>query len=390
MAGTVAVTVGANEDVTCTFTDTLEVEAPTPTLTLDKVAVGGDAEFAFTLGGTALADTLSGADPAVVIATTAGSFTIAEVLTQVQIDAGWSLTAINCEGNATAEVVNVMTGTVTVTVGADEDVICTFTDTFVEPTPDTVEVSIMKHLCTDVSSVEEFEAVENAGAGGEPGGQGTVSGLVATVLACPTIVFTGDVPTEGAISAGAMDYEFSVIDANGAQLLSVDGTFMQLALCETDVMLDADGDGTIEDDVCLDVSHYSFEVVDGLVVITETDEPDGHHFGTIRFTPGSDDADTLVGTIANVEATGVITLDTTADEDDTVMIHAYNFVNEGTSGGGGAGAGGEGTLGGNPLPNTATSPFPTGSMPAALVALLMLASLGAAGYTVRAEASRRR
>jgi hypothetical protein len=49
----------------------------------------------------------------------------------------------------------------------------------------------------------------------------------------------------------------------------------------------------------------------------------------------------------------------------------------------------EGTLGGN-LPNTAISPTPNGSVPAALLALLMLSSLGAAAYAVKAEVRRRR
>jgi hypothetical protein len=89
--------------------------------------------------------------------------------------------------------------------------------------------------------------------------------------------------------------------------------------------------------------------------------------------------------------------DITADATTTAIV--FNFVAEGEQPGGG-GPGGEtpnqgetpreGTQGGNPLPNTATSPVPTGSVPAALLALLMLAGLGAAGYAVRAEAQRRR
>ncbi|HEX7195594.1 MAG TPA: prealbumin-like fold domain-containing protein, partial [Candidatus Limnocylindria bacterium] len=616
------------------------------TLTLDKVTVNGDDEFAFTLGGTALADTLSGADPAVLLASETGTYVVAEALTQAQMDAGWSLTSIDCVGNAIAEVVT--DASVSVTVGADEDVVCTFTNTLTEnggesgliaifktmcesigqqdtcngrdtsldgymidfeiragasadgelietatvtlnenaegegntgngsqgrvlsaelepgtytvceipvaylldeggnvidevdleavPRPEagnggstggdqeqiagtdcvvvevtagtaevkfldtiadqgeqlgslliakvdadgnllpgatftvdgvahadtdedglvcvdgltlgdmvsieetvapegfvgdddiedvevtstedcatrlaavdpatdadiavvnaesgvgpeeTVEVSIMKHLCTDVASVAEFEAIEAAAAEENP--DNAFAPLVATVLACPTIVLTGDIPTEGAVSGGAVDFEFSVVDASGTQLLSEDGTFMQGALCESDVNLDADGDGTIEEDVCLDVSHYSFEVIDGVVVITETDAPDGHRFGTIRFTPGSDDADTLVGSIASVEATGVITLDTTRDEDDTVMVHAYNFVTEGTQGGNPVPneRPREGTLGGNPVPDTAMAPPPAGTIPGSLLALVLLGALGIAGHQALAEARKR-
>ena len=256
---------------------------------------------------------------------------------------------------------------------------------------ETVSVSIMKHLCNDVSTVAEFEAVENAGAGGQPGGIGTVSGLVATVLACPTIVLTGDVPTTGAITNGNVDFDFSVIDADGTQMLSSDGTFEQEALCEDDVMIDANGSGDIEADVCLDTSHYAFAVVDGTVVVTETVDPNASTgLGTIRFTPGSEDETALSTSIDEVEATGIITLDTSmasdaALSDGMIMIHAYNFAivengQEGESPGtGGSRPTGEGTLGGNPpgtgsLPDTATSL--TDSLPTALLALFAVGGLG--------------
>ena len=307
----------------------------------------------------------------------------------------------NCETGGTLTVEVSAEGTITVTDDDETDglAIVSFdatTNTLVlsndceeDGEEEMVSVSIMKHLCDDVTTVAEFEAVENAGAGGQAGGIGTVPGLVATVLACPTIVLTGDVPTSGAITNGNVDFDFSVIDADGTQRLSSDGTFEQEALCEDDVMVDADDSGTIDANVCLDTSHYMFEVVDGTVVITETEDPEGSTgLGTIRFTPGSEDDTALSTSIDVVEATGVITLDTsmaseTALSDGMIMIHAYNFaegeggVNPGT---GGNGPTGEGTLGGNPggsgaLPNTATSPV-TESLPAALLAILVIAGLG--------------
>jgi hypothetical protein len=84
------------------------------------------------------------------------------------------------------------------------------------------------------------------------------------------------------------------------------------------------------------------------------------------------------------------------EEGEITTIIVINTFEEGenpSEGGPGPGQGEtprENTAGGNPLPNTATSPIPTGSVPAALLALLMLAGLGAAGYAVRAEAQRRR
>jgi hypothetical protein len=143
-----------------------------------------------------------------------------------------------------------------------------------------------------------------------------------------------------------------------------------------------------------------FAVVDGVVVITETDAPEGSTgVGTLRFTPGSGDESALVGTIAGVEASGVIVLDTSKASEtavaDGIMLHVYNFAeagtspNEGTKGNQGGPKTGEGTLAGQ-LPNTATEPFNGTSMPVALVALLMLSGLGAAAYAMRAEAARRR
>jgi hypothetical protein len=268
-----------------------------------------------------------------------------------------------------------------------------------------VHVSIMKHLCGDISSVDEFEAVEDAGVAGIPGGQGTLSGLAATVLACPAIVLTGDVPTSGAVSGGNIDFDFSLIDSDGTQVLSSDGAFTQTALCESGVDIDVNGDGDKTD--CLDTSHYMFNVVNGVVVITETDAPAGSTgVGTLRFTPGSGDQTALVGTIANVEASGVIVLDTSKASEtalaDGIMLHVYNFAEAGTAPNQGGG-GNEGTLGnqGGPkttprsgtlagLPNTATEPYNGTSLPVALVALLMLSGLGAAAYAMKAQAARRR
>jgi hypothetical protein len=84
--------------------------------------------------------------------------------------------------------------------------------------------------------------------------------------------------------------------------------------------------------------------------------------------------------------------DITADGTTTVIV--FNFADEGEGPSGGGPDDNEtprgGTLGGNPVPDTALAPIPTGSVPAALLALLMLSGLGAAAYAVRAEAQRRR
>ena len=242
-------------------------------------------------------------------------------------------------------------------------------------------VVVMKHLCNaDIQSEADFVAVENAGAGGQAGGEGTLPGLVATVLACPTIVTTADAPTDGAIASDPADFDFSVTDSAGASYtLSADGEFMAAALCESDIDLDADGSGTIDEDVCLDVSMYGFTpVAEGAVTVTETTAPGDSRFGTVRFTPASTDEMTLTGGMVNP-----LQLDTTLDEtvaepplplpeyqDNVTVLHVYNFV------------------GAAQMPNAAME-VPTGnsSLPLTLVVFgALLASAGAAVVVRRAKA----
>jgi hypothetical protein len=122
------VTLAEGQDVTCTFTNTFTAPTPlTPTLTLDKVVSAGAStttKFGFTLGGQAVSTTLSAADSPLLLASSAGAYVLAE-----NAMTGWGVSAIDCTGNAAAESVNLTTRTVTVTVGANEDVVCTFTNT---------------------------------------------------------------------------------------------------------------------------------------------------------------------------------------------------------------------------------------------------------------------
>lgn len=219
-------------------------------------------------------------------------------------------------------------------------------------------VVVMQHLCNpDIQSEADFVAVENEGAGGQPGGEGTLPGLVATVLACPTVFLPSDTGT-GGIASNPTAFEYTVEDEDGASYdLTGDGMFMPAELCETDIALDANGNGTVEDDVCLDVSMYMFTpVAEGDITLTQTDAPGETRFGTIRFTPASTDELALI-TAAN----GVIELDGTADtqvanpplplaeyNDDVIVVHVYNF--QGTS----------------DMPNSATDAPTTGNLPLAL------------------------
>lgn len=234
-------------------------------------------------------------------------------------------------------------------------------------------VKIMKHVCPDeVQSVEQFNAL---------------GGFLEKVLACPVITLPGDSGPDGALDAdddffdqfvagGTIDFNFTVAAGNGSWGLG-DATFQPAQLCETDLGADANGDGTISPDVCLEVSHYMVGgVAQGNVTVTESTPPSGFRFGALEFTPGSGDDAALVG-VDN--AAGVINLDTSGDAD--VMLHVYNFANlEGTEGGQGGPKPREGTQGGGGLPDTAVPT--TGTVPAALVALVFLTALGAGSLQV--------
>lgn len=248
-------------------------------------------------------------------------------------------------------------------------------------------VVVMQHLCNpDVQSVEDFVAVENEGAGGEPGGEGTLPGLVATVLACPTIFLPDDTGT-GGIAAPPDDFDYTVAGSGGeAYTLSTDGMFMAAELCESDINLDADGNGEISPDTCLDVSMYGFEpVTEGAVTITQTAPPNDSRFGTIRFTPASTDEMTEVAA-----AEGVIELDTTADtqveepplpldeyNDDVVVVHVYNFQNAAPAA--------------SQMPNTAQE-LPGDESPAVpaglLLGIIAVALLGGGAMAVRRARAR--
>jgi hypothetical protein len=186
-----------------------------------------------------------------------------------------------------------------------------------------VTIMIMKHTCTeqDISSVADFEAAETAG----EGASNPVAALVNTVLACPATGLPGDDPTEGSISNPRAEFDFTVTGGDGTEMTLADAEFTQAKLCESDVELDANGDGTISEDVCLDTSHYSLTVPGGDVTVDETHPPEGFGYGTLRFTPtevdGNNDAESLQGSRDEEP----LHLDTTADADGMIMLHIYNF-----------------------------------------------------------------
>lgn len=188
----------------------------------------------------------------------------------------------------------------------------------------TGKLMLMKHACTEqpVKNQADFDAIVAQADGDE------VTALALTVLACPTIVLTGDEPTDG-VAGTPVDFDFEVTDSNGDTQTLADAEFVSAKLSEADIQRDANGDGEFSADVALDISHYVFsDLAVGEVTITETTPPNGWKFGTILLTPqalqaeGSNDADT--GADFDAES-ATITLDLAGDEDNDAMVHVYNF-----------------------------------------------------------------
>ena len=243
-------------------------------------------------------------------------------------------------------------------------------------------VMVMKHLCDEsIQSEEDFKAVEAKAATNEetPMGVPSLGSTAETVLACPVVVLTGDTQTPDAIGAGEADFDFTVEAGDTSQTLTTDTTFsgdngfdtpVEDFACESDIAYDANRNGTIDEDVCLDFSSYSFmEVPEGPATVTETRAPEGTRFGTVRLTPPELSDDAAIGLAFS--ANGEITFDSSADGDETVMLHVYNFVGEAT------------------MPNAATE-LPTttnASLPLLLVAFGTL--LAAAGAAVAVRQTRR-
>ena len=199
-------------------------------------------------------------------------------------------------------------------------------------------VMVMKHLCdASIQSEADFRAVEARAATNPttPMGVPTLGSTAETVLACPVIVQPGDGQTPGTIASGSAHFNFTVEDSEGTtQVLTEDTTFsgdngfdtpVEDFACETDIGYDADrSGGELDADVCLDFSSYAFaDVVEGDVTVVETNAPAGARFGTVRLSPPEISDDAAIGLSFTSE--GVITFDSSADGDEMVTLHVYNF-----------------------------------------------------------------
>ena len=241
----------------------------------------------------------------------------------------------------------------------------------------TGQIMIMKHVCPAGLTPEDFDQIAT---------------FAEKVYTCPVVTLPGDEADADArdasdldaspFPAGTTDFDFSVEDGASTSTLA-DATFMaQPADC-------ADADP------CIETSNYVFDgVARGTVTVTETTSPQNYIFGRVLFTPGSGDDATLSSVDA---ASGTIVLDTT--NDDSVMLHVYNFTGEGAVSPGtgtpapsqaapGAPGGGVapegGVKGSTGVPNTAL-PDPSGGLLLMLLAALVLtgSAVGLAVVSVR-------
>lgn len=358
-------------------------------------------------------------------------YTVTEVLSPAQVAAGWSLDDIGCTGAATWSVAGDGMS-VTITLGADEDVVCTFTNEL-EDQPQNGLVEVDKLFCiTSGGADTEFfvfdpvlpDALETQGAvADEQLDEGCWSEDVAFTITGgdleePMHVSTGEdgiLEVELPVSENAYvitedlsgeSDEFWVEEGAVTVILVINwipdeagtGTVKVIKLfCETDDAAEAGVEFQVEgEDVAVPVlqdctvGDATFEFgddtfsvgADGLAIFTA-------EVGEYDFAEIAPNAAVYSGTVPVVEGefTTVIVLDT--------------FVEDELAGGGGGGGGGgttpghgqtprEGTAGGNPLPDTATTPARGGSLPAILLALMALGALAVGGQRMAAEARSRR
>jgi uncharacterized repeat protein (TIGR01451 family) len=361
------------------------------------------------------------------------SFTVTEELTAEQIAAGWSLLDIDC-GEADVEVDG---ASVTITVVANTTITCTFTNEL-EEDEEEGELEIIKIFCPTVGTDAIFvfgplteEPVEMSLQQLDeddelPSDEGCTLGAPSEDALGATFTITGGDLMEPMVVMTAWDEILTLELAPGDYTIVEEGTGLT-----TDFTVLADGDtavvvfnyGEEEEEngrlkvlkfYCVGEGDPVFTAVDGdagiadvtLPANCESPEPGDADFTltTGELTSGvfdlGDDGARLIPLPAGTYVLNEVDPnDASSDEfavtaGETTTVIVFNFEaegeepNEGTQGGNPQPN--EGTLGGNPLPNTAISPTPNGSVPAALLAMLMLSGLGAAAYAVKAEVRRRR
>jgi uncharacterized repeat protein (TIGR01451 family) len=346
----------------------------------------------------------------------AGEYTVTETLTPEQIAAGWTLADIDC-GDAAVEV-DLAASTVTITLGEDDHVTCTFTNELEEEEENGL-VEIDKLFCfTDEEASTEFfvfgpttlPPTGTAGVDEETPEEGCWTEAVSFTITGGDLEEPLEVMTD---ENGILEIELPAsenayvitedLSGESAEFFVEDGAITTIAVLN---LIPEDEAGLVKVIKLFcegDEAGVSFSVEGGdapAPVLSDCEVGDAtFELGDLEITTEDGIAIVLVDvgeyTFAETDPNEA-TYDGTVvvEEGEITTIIVINTFEEGEEPGGGGPGGNEtpreGTQGGNPLPNTATSPIPAGSAPAALLALLMLGGLGAASYAVRAEARRRR
>ena len=341
------------------------------------------------------------------------SFTVTETLTEAQVEAGWSLEDIDC-GEADVDV-SEDGMSVTITVVANTTITCTFTNELEEDEENGL-LEVDKFWCsTDDETSTEFivdepTPMDTVTAQSHEEGEGCPLGGHEATFEIQQVggTMTWELSTglDGIGELELPDGDYIITETSTDEDPAPSATFTIMAGHVTVVIvINNEGEDQEEGQLKIikllcagDEASVTFVIEDG-----DQNAPDLEdcEFSDATLALNGGDPFVVDGTWFESVPVGSYTLtetepndgvspsfDVTVDETTTVIV--INTFDEGEQGGGGGPGGNEGTAGGNPVPDTALAPTPTGSVPAALLALLMLSGLGAAGYAVRAEAQRRR
>lgn len=204
----------------------------------------------------------------------------------------------------------------------------------------TTTVMVMKHLCNaNIKNLADFTALET--------GKGPVAALANTVFNCPTTGLPGDAAATGTVASPRETFGFSISGVGIPTQTLGDATFETRKVCEPDINVDINNDGTSSPATCLDTSHYRFDLsptTNGDYIVTEAGVPANRHFGTLRFTPTEMAANNDAASLQSVDAAnGIVRLRTNGDTDKMVMLHIFNFLHGTSTGGTGTTTGGMGT-----------------------------------------------
>jgi len=144
---TVGVTLVANDDVTCTFTNVAD-----GSVTIVKNTIGGDATFAYTSPQPEIGNfnimTVGGAGSASTTGLSSGTYNVTETPLS-----GWDLTGLSCVDPDGGSSVDIGSGTVTIDLDAGETITCTYVNT------QRGQITLLK--TTSPSSSDSFEFTHN-------------------------------------------------------------------------------------------------------------------------------------------------------------------------------------------------------------------------------------